>query len=312
MSRFSHDTWRCFDCGAENSLHVDPCGRCGKSHLPAAPAVSAPSPTTPGPTTPQPMTAGMVEAMEAFQEWRKLDSWAHGADDHKSNQKAWDARQAFELKMGEVTNAHFTAKLVAGDTVDPTPEVVPSPASPVPPAQAPGEQADAIRLLRAYVETESTRDREPNCVTAKQEAENVLERFESWLESTPRHTPDELKKWWAAKCPECGWRGLDRDCAVPGTSDPLCPVCLSKGKRVVVDDDKPGVPEDVVRWLKILLETDFTFRNMMPKESEQLSRLLGAANSLALWVEKTFAIKGIGGPIPKPQAQPIPPEAGTT
>lgn len=110
----------------------------------------------------------------------------------------------------------------------------------------------------------------------------------------------EAERWWAAKCSECGWRGLDRDCAVPGTSDPLCPVCISNGKRVVVDDDKPGVPEDVVGWLKILLETDFTFRNMMPKETHQLNRLLDAANKLALWVEKTFAVEGVGSPAPNP------------
>lgn len=36
MSRFSNDTWKCFQCGAENSLQVDPCRRCGWSHLPSA------------------------------------------------------------------------------------------------------------------------------------------------------------------------------------------------------------------------------------------------------------------------------------
>jgi len=57
------------------------------------------------------------------------------------------------------------------------------------------------------------------------------------------YTEEELKKWWIAKCPECGWEGLSRDCAGGGQIadtgdyfDCLCPHCIKQGKVIVVDD----------------------------------------------------------------------------
>lgn len=55
----------------------------------------------------------------------------------------------------------------------------------------------------------------------------------------------DLKKWWAAKCSVCGWRGLSRDCVGGGPiadtgdyNDPICPECFQDGDYNVVEDDK--------------------------------------------------------------------------
>lgn len=60
------------------------------------------------------------------------------------------------------------------------------------------------------------------------------------------YTAEELKHWWAAICPACGWRGLTRDAAGGGqiadtgdSSDPICPECFKSGdgEYVVLDED---------------------------------------------------------------------------
>ncbi len=53
-----------------------------------------------------------------------------------------------------------------------------------------------------------------------------------------KYSEEELKKWWLALCPKCGWNGLSRDCnggnpmADTGDySDVTCPVC----DEIVID-----------------------------------------------------------------------------
>lgn len=48
----------------------------------------------------------------------------------------------------------------------------------------------------------------------------------------PVYSEEDLKKWWVAKCPKCGWEGLSRDCGggypIADTGDfddPTCPKC---------------------------------------------------------------------------------------
>ncbi len=48
-----------------------------------------------------------------------------------------------------------------------------------------------------------------------------------------KYTKEDLKKWWPAVCPGCGWKGLSRDCygggqiADTGDYDDLsCPECV--------------------------------------------------------------------------------------
>ena len=59
-----------------------------------------------------------------------------------------------------------------------------------------------------------------------------------------QYTDEELKHWWPAKCPVCGWEGLSRDCAggwatpAGDYDDPACPVCFEKGDFTVVDDQE--------------------------------------------------------------------------
>ena len=69
---------------------------------------------------------------------------------------------------------------------------------------------------------------------------------------TIKYTEEDLKHWWVAKCPECGWEGLSRDAdggrAIADTGDyddVICPVCIHneegkwQGKSVVVEDVTP-------------------------------------------------------------------------
>ena len=58
-----------------------------------------------------------------------------------------------------------------------------------------------------------------------------------------KYTKKELKNWWIAKCPRCGWEGLSRDCAGGGqiadigdSEDSLCPECFKEEIWVIVDD----------------------------------------------------------------------------
>jgi RecJ-like exonuclease len=58
-----------------------------------------------------------------------------------------------------------------------------------------------------------------------------------------QYTSEELKKWWVAVCPKCGWTGLSRDCEGGGQiadtgdySDIICPECYKKDQWVVVED----------------------------------------------------------------------------
>lgn len=67
----------------------------------------------------------------------------------------------------------------------------------------------------------------------------------------PEYTADELRRWWPAVCPACGWRGLSRDCAggqpIADTGDygdVLCPTCLEAGRTIEVDCyDTPEPPK---------------------------------------------------------------------
>lgn len=52
------------------------------------------------------------------------------------------------------------------------------------------------------------------------------------LQKWPEFTDDELKVYWRAYCPHCGWKGLSRDCAggmaIADTGDygdVICPKC---------------------------------------------------------------------------------------
>lgn len=61
--------------------------------------------------------------------------------------------------------------------------------------------------------------------------------------SASKYTADEMKKWWPAVCPKCGWEGLSRDCdgggAMADTGDyaeVVCPACFERGDWVPVDD----------------------------------------------------------------------------
>jgi hypothetical protein len=61
----------------------------------------------------------------------------------------------------------------------------------------------------------------------------------------PRYTAEELKRWWPAICPKCGWRGLSRDCKggeqnydASDYADCICPLCYEKDITSVVDDDE--------------------------------------------------------------------------
>jgi len=65
-----------------------------------------------------------------------------------------------------------------------------------------------------------------------------------------RFTEEELKKYWIARCPECGWRSLSRDCdgfaQIADTGDydnGLCPICKS------VIDDEDDVPKRRLLWI---------------------------------------------------------------
>lgn len=67
------------------------------------------------------------------------------------------------------------------------------------------------------------------------------------------YTAEELIKWWPAKCPECGWRGLSRDAAggeaMGATGDfceVVCPRCLENGFSFDVwfGGWAPGVEDD--------------------------------------------------------------------
>lgn len=74
------------------------------------------------------------------------------------------------------------------------------------------------------------------------------------------YTAEELKDWWAARCPKCGWEGLSRDCnggtSIADTgdfSDVLCPKCNTKvedGECTVSDvPEKKYSIEEIKEWL---------------------------------------------------------------
>lgn len=57
------------------------------------------------------------------------------------------------------------------------------------------------------------------------------------------YTEEELSEWWPAICPECGWKGLSRDCE-GGRWDKnynslpvICPKYLKHNKRIEVKED---------------------------------------------------------------------------
>ncbi len=59
-----------------------------------------------------------------------------------------------------------------------------------------------------------------------------------------KYTEIELRTWYLCKCPQCGWRGLSRDCAGGGQfadtgdyNDVVCPVCIEQEKWIPVEDD---------------------------------------------------------------------------
>jgi len=58
-----------------------------------------------------------------------------------------------------------------------------------------------------------------------------------------KYTDDEMKKYWMARCPDCGWKGLSIDCdgfdAIPESGDyedGRCPKC---GGIVDGEDEEP-------------------------------------------------------------------------
>ena len=64
--------------------------------------------------------------------------------------------------------------------------------------------------------------------------------------SLPTYTAEELQKWWPARCPRCGWRGLSRDChggeAMGETGDYTelaCPTCSDKASREAPEAGDP-------------------------------------------------------------------------
>ncbi len=74
------------------------------------------------------------------------------------------------------------------------------------------------------------------------------------------YTAKELEQWWAAKCPQCGWEGLSRDCnggtSIADTgdySDVLCPKCdteVEDGECTVSDiPEKKYSIEEIKEWL---------------------------------------------------------------
>lgn len=65
-----------------------------------------------------------------------------------------------------------------------------------------------------------------------------------------KYTEQEKKRYWMARCPECGWKGLTCDCNGFGPladtgdyCDGFCPKC-----DAVVDDDEE-TPKRYLLWL---------------------------------------------------------------
>lgn len=59
-----------------------------------------------------------------------------------------------------------------------------------------------------------------------------------------QYTADELQRWWPAKCPKCGWRGLSCDCSGGGQiadtgdyGDVECPQCVAEQEKIMESDD---------------------------------------------------------------------------
>lgn len=64
----------------------------------------------------------------------------------------------------------------------------------------------------------------------------ILPAFQS---PHPQYSEDELKTYWLAKCPGCGWQGLSRDCIgghpIAGIGDftkLICPDCFDEVKEI--------------------------------------------------------------------------------
>ena len=56
------------------------------------------------------------------------------------------------------------------------------------------------------------------------------------------YTKEELKKYWKAVCPKCGWKGLSKDCDGGGQIadtgdyfDLYCPICV---EAIIVEVDE--------------------------------------------------------------------------
>ena len=63
-----------------------------------------------------------------------------------------------------------------------------------------------------------------------------------------KYTEEELKKYWIAICPVCGWEGLSRDCyggdAIADTgdySDVICPRCFDEREECISIEEKDYV-----------------------------------------------------------------------
>lgn len=68
------------------------------------------------------------------------------------------------------------------------------------------------------------------------------------------YTSQELKDYWAAFCPRCGWHGLSSE-AAGGTqiadtgdyTDAICPCCHDAGYHIPLEDDDDAVELDLER-----------------------------------------------------------------
>ena len=85
-----------------------------------------------------------------------------------------------------------------------------------------------------------------------------------------KYTEEELKTYWIARCPECGWVGLSRDCngfeqiGITGDyDDGYCPKCGS-----IIEEDKEVPKILVFKWVWRKL-TFWRFRKLRKEKKEE-------------------------------------------
>jgi len=88
-----------------------------------------------------------------------------------------------------------------------------------------------------------------------------------------KYTLQEMKTYWIARCPKCGWKGLSRDCdgfeqiGLTGDyDDGYCPRCGS----IIEPDDE--VSRTILKWVYRHL-TFWTIRKGL-KDKKQLKHLI--------------------------------------